>query len=58
MTQITYRVAKKKLEADRIKTIIQLVTGWTIREVAEVLLLDDETIKPFWNEYSQETKHG
>ena len=37
-----HRAAKKKREADRIKTIILLGTGWTIREVAEVLLLDDD----------------
>ena len=40
-----HRAAKKKRDADRIKAIILLGTGWTIIEVAEVLLLDDETIR-------------
>ncbi|MBT3878715.1 MAG: IS630 family transposase [Candidatus Scalindua sp.] len=33
------------------KAIILLGTGWTIREVAEVLLLDDETIRSYLKRY-------
>lgn len=46
-----HRSAKKKRDADRIKAIILLGTGWTIRAVAEVLLLDDETISNYWKRY-------
>ncbi len=46
-----HRTVKKKREADRIKTIILLGTGWTIREVAEVLLLDDDTVMNYLNRY-------
>ncbi|MDR4503210.1 MAG: IS630 family transposase [Candidatus Scalindua sp.] len=46
-----HRAAKKKREADRIKTIILLGTGWTIREVTEALLLDDETIRNYLTRY-------
>jgi transposase len=46
-----HRASKKKRDADRIKTIILLGTGWTIREIAEVLLLDDETIRNYLKRY-------
>ena len=48
-----HRVAKKKREADRIKTIILLGTGWTTREVVEALLLDDETIRNYLTRYKK-----
>ncbi len=46
-----HRASKKKRDADRIKTIILLGTGWTIREISEVLLLDDETIRNYLKRY-------
>ena len=46
-----HRVARRKRDADRIKAIILLGTGWTIIEVAEVLLLDDETIRNYMKRY-------
>jgi len=51
--KVTHRTTKKKREADRIKTIILLGTGWSIREVAEVLMLDDETIRNYLNCYKE-----
>jgi hypothetical protein len=35
--ETAHRAAKKKRETNRIKTILLLGTGWTIREVVEVL---------------------
>jgi transposase len=46
-----HRVAKKKRDAYRINTIVLLGTGWTIREVAEALFLDDETIRNYLKRY-------
>ncbi len=46
-----HKAAKKKRDADRIKAIILLGTGWTTIEVAEVLLLDDETIRNYIKRY-------
>ena len=46
-----HRAAKKKRDADRIKAIILLGTGCTIIKVAEVLLLDDETIRNYMKRY-------
>ena len=51
--KVTHRTTKKKRDADRIKAIILLGTGWSIREVAEVLMLDDETIRNYLNRYKE-----
>ena len=51
--KITQRANKKKREADRIKTIILLGTGWAICEVSEVLLLDDEAIRNYLKRYKE-----
>ncbi len=51
--KVIHRTTKKKREADRIKTIILLGTGWSIREVAEVLMLDDETVRNYINRYKE-----
>jgi len=46
-----HRAAKKKRDAYRINTIVLLGTGWTIREVAEALFLDDETVRNYLKRY-------
>jgi transposase len=46
-----HRTAKKKRDAYRINTIVLLGTGWTIREVAEALFLDDETVRNYLRRY-------
>lgn len=46
-----HKATRKKREADRIKAIILPGTGWTIRAVAEALLIDDETIRNYLNRY-------
>ncbi len=46
-----HRAAKKKRDAYRINTIVLLGTGWTIREVAETLFLDDETVRNYLKRY-------
>ena len=48
-----HRSAKKKRDAYRINAIVLLGTGWTIREVAEALFLDDETIRNYLNRYKR-----
>jgi len=45
--RIEHRQAKKKRDADRIKAIVLLATGWTARQVAEVLFMDDDTIRNY-----------
>ncbi len=51
--KIKHKASKKKREADRIKAIILLGTGWTISEVVEALLLDDETIRNYLIRYER-----
>jgi len=51
--KITHRTTKKRRQADRIKAIILLGTGWTIRQVSEVLLLDDETTRNYFKRYKE-----
>ena len=46
-----HRAVKKKRDAYRINAIVLLGTGRTIREVAEALFLDDETIRNYLNRY-------
>lgn len=46
-----HRAVKKKRDAYRINAIVLLGTGWTIREVAEALFLDDETTRNYLNRY-------
>ena len=40
-----HRRTRERRQADRIKSLLLLDDGWTYEEIAEVLLLDDETIR-------------
>jgi len=42
-----HRRAKKKRDADRIKAIVLLSQGWTFVQVAQALLIDEETIRNY-----------
>lgn len=39
-----HRAEKNRRDADRIKAILLSDQGWTYRDIAQALLLDDETI--------------
>jgi len=43
----THKTLKEKWAADRLKAIISLGNGWTLEEVAEILLLDIETLRNY-----------
>ncbi|VAW71805.1 hypothetical protein MNBD_GAMMA12-2133, partial [hydrothermal vent metagenome] len=49
--RIEHRQAKKKRDADRIKAIVLLATGWTAMQVAEVLFMDDDTVRHYRARY-------
>jgi len=49
--RIAHRTAKKKRDADRIKAIVLLAKGWSSVQVAEALLMDDETIRNYLKRY-------
>ena len=42
-----HRQTKEKWAADRIKAIISVGSGWTFEETAEILLLDDQTLRNY-----------
>lgn len=42
-----HKQTKEKWAADRIKAIISLGSGWTFEEIAEILLLDDQTLRNY-----------
>ncbi len=42
-----HRAARDKREADKIKTIILLHSGWSWQQIAEALLLDDSTVRRY-----------
>ena len=42
---------RNRRQADKIKAIILLGTGWTVAKVAEALLLDEKTIHRYQHAY-------
>ena len=53
-----HRTEHDRRLADRIKTILLLDEGWTYAKIAEVLLLDDQTIRNYEKNFSQEGISG
>ena len=48
-----HRVARSKREADRIKAVVLLATGWSAEDVAEVLQVDANTVRNHYRRYQQ-----
>ena len=46
-----HRLEHNKRFADRIKTILLLDRGWSSREVAEALFIDESTVRRYWKVY-------
>ncbi|MDR1478010.1 MAG: hypothetical protein LBJ00_03625, partial [Planctomycetaceae bacterium] len=38
-------------EADRVKVVVSLATGWSVSHVAEILLLDENTVRSYFDKY-------
>ena len=51
-----HRKERNRKVADRIKTVLLFNKGWEYKEIAEVLLLDDETIRRHVNDYLSSKK--
>ena len=51
-----HRLEKNRRDADRIKAVLLSDKGWTFREIAHALLLDEETISRHVNEYIEKKK--
>ena len=48
-----HRMTREKRLADRIKVIIALGSGWSAEQVAEVLLIDPDTARNYFERYRQ-----
>ena len=48
-----HRDTRDKREADRIKAVLALATGWTAEEVAEILQVDANTVRNHFKRYRQ-----
>ncbi len=53
-----HRQCKERRYADRLKSILLLHAGYSYAQVAEILLLDDDTIRRFYEIYKQEGADG
>ena len=49
----THRKAKKKRDADRIKAVYSLAVGHSLREVASILMLDEDTLRLYKRAYEE-----
>ena len=46
--KLEHRRAKKKTDADRIKAVVLLGSGWAVGDVAEVLMIDENTVRKWF----------
>jgi transposase len=46
-----HRKAREKREADRIKAVVLLASGWTAEQVAEALMIDPNTVRNHFRRY-------
>jgi len=53
-----YRRTRDKCKADRIKAVVLLATGWTAEAVAEVLLVDPNTVHAHFKRYGKRALEG
>ena len=49
-----HRAEKRKSKAYRINAVILLGTGWTVKQVSEALLLDEDTLSVYIKKYKEE----
>ena len=53
-----HRLQREKRFADRVKAVLLLGTGWTTQQVAEVLLLDEKTVRSYFAHYTNAGEKG
>jgi len=49
-----HRLQRDRKIADRVKAVVLLGSGWSVAKVAEALLVDETTIRLWWEKY----EHG
>ena len=48
-----HRLAKSKSDADRLKAAYSLAVGHSIAQVASILMIDEETLRNYKNQYKK-----
>ena len=56
--KVLHRSLRDKRLADRVKAVVLLGTGWTPGQVAEVLLLDEKTVRSYFAHYLETGEKG
>lgn len=51
--KVAHRALRNKRRADRIKTILSLNEGFSYSQIAKILLLDDSTLRDYYQQYRQ-----
>lgn len=47
-----HKLCKRRIEADRVKAVYLLGKGWTVVEISEALLLEDDAIRRYYDRYT------
>ncbi len=48
-----HKNCKRRIEADRVKAVYLLGKGWSIAEVCEALLLEDDAVRRYYTLYKE-----
>ena len=51
--QVLHRELTNKREADRVKAVLSLSSGWTPSQVAEILLIDRTTVRRYFRDFKK-----
>jgi transposase len=46
-----HRTLRDRKQADRVKAVMSLGSGWSISTVSEILVLDDNTVRSYFDKY-------
>ncbi len=53
-----HRTLRDRKKADRVKAVVLLVTGYPVAQVAEILFLDETTVRNYYEKYVQGGEEG
>ena len=51
--EMLHRSLRDKRQADRVKAVIALAKGWSVVQIAEILLFDEKTSRNYFERYQQ-----
>ena len=53
-----HRTLRDRRQADRVKVVISLASGWSVAQIAEILLLDEKTVRSYFAKYVEAGEKG